>query len=38
MEKFRRFLFKISAEMDYFASKSPTAGGSTPRLPFRFND
>jgi len=45
MYKFRRFLFRISAEtglkMNYFASKypkSPSAGRSTTRLPLRFND
>jgi len=45
MNKFRRILFRISAEtylkMDYFASeypKSPTARRSIPRPPFEFND
>jgi len=45
MNKFRMFLFRISAEtclkMDYFAGKSPKSsivGGSIPWSPFRFND
>jgi len=44
MNKYRTFLFRILAEtclkMDYFANKSfksPTAGGSNTRHPFRFN-
>jgi len=44
MNKFQRFLFKISGEtclkMDYFISKSsklPTAGSSISRPSFRFN-